>query len=625
MGRKGKWFPHLHIHDDHSIKDGCSTVETYADIVDDLGGSSLAITNHGQAAGWARQFFACKDRGIKPIFGLEAYVNEHRRKPVKRVIDDLTDKKKKKVAGAAERLARAKAFREEVFRPSPHAIILAKNLEGYKNLCAMSTDSWLNGYYYNSRTDTKFLEEHAGGLVFSTACIGGYIPRIARDDYPAAVKEARRLKGIFGDDFYVELMMTEYDKQRACNRVMRKLAHEIGAPCIVTCDVHYARPRDSLAQDVLLLMRDKKTMADKESGTENIWQFEAKDLWWRTLEDVLRCWKEFHSDYMDKETILGAIRNTYKLAEEVESVEFDTSLKLPGVFDRPEATLKTLVIAGLRERLSSPGPWLGKTNRQYVDRLAHELAIVRGKGFSEYFLILHDICDYARSRDLRMGPGRGSAGGSLIAYALRITEIDPLRFNLLFERFLDASRADAPDIDLDFSPEHRPVIKEYIERRYPATATVGTFGTFKTRAALMAVGKVFGHSFNDMLKITKPLGTDADDKTWDEIFAEWPEVERWCLANDETFGVVKVLKGLISHRGKHAAAMLIGPASALDMIPMIVEPETKQVVTAFPDTAGDGVVYEGRELTRLGNLKESNSCKMRLEYSKNKVPILRKR
>lgn len=622
MGKKRTWFPHLHIHDEHSIKDGCSKVETYADICGNLGGTALAITNHGQLAGMARQYFACKDRGIKPIFGVEAYVNEHRQKPVPRLVTELRAKNKKaKLKKPCDKLARADAFLKEHFRPSSHAIILAKTHEGYRNLVRMSTDSWLNGFYYVPRTDTKFLEEHAEGLIYSTACIGGYIPRLARTDFDAAVKEARRLQKIFVDGFYVELMITEYFEQRHTNEVMMRLAHAINAPMIITCDVHYAHEDDGLAQDVLLLMRDGKTIKDKEAG-EGVWQFEAKDLWWRTLEDVVRCWKEMHSDYMDKEVFFAAIKQTYKVADEIEDITFDTSLKLPGVFEEPERQLRQVVADGFRYRVDRGLiPSSGHSKRAYLERAQTELKVIQEKGFSEYFLILQDITNYARNSGARMAPGRGSAGGSLISYLCRITDVDPIRFNLLFERFLDVTRPDPPDIDLDFSPQHRDGIKQYIQDRYPATATIGNFATFKPRAILQDVGAVFGIERREMQKLTKPLGTSADNKTWDEIFQEWPEIEAWAEENPKAFSVVKILKGMISHRGKNAAGVLIAPQDALSEIPMITE-STGQVVTAFPDSQGDGVDYKGREITRLGYLKMDILGSQNLNVAEDAVEIV---
>jgi len=614
MGKKRTWFPHFHVHDEHSIKDGCSTVETYADLVVESGGDCLAITNHGQAAGFARQYFACRDRKIKPVFGMEAYVNEWRTRPIKRLQEELK-KAEKAAKKSPARLSQIKAKQEslkrfiaERFRPSPHAIILAKNRVGYQNLVRMSTDSYQHGFYYVPRTDTKFLSEHREGLIYSTACIGGYIPRMARVDFAAACEEARRLKAIFedgGGGFYVELMITEYEAQRETNEVMIRLATEIGAKCILTCDVHYAKPDDGQAQNVLLLMRDKKTIADREAG-EGVWQFEAKDLWWRTVQDVVQCWRENHSDYMDRSCFQAALKNTLALADEIEDVEFDTSLKLPGVFKEPDHDLKELVKSGLRYRKEHGQLAPGVKLSEYTDRIKRELSVISPKGFSEYFLILHDVCRAAREMGARMGPGRGSAGGSLTAYLCRITEIDPLRFGLLFERFLDAGRDDPPDIDLDFSPEHRDGIKAYVEKAYPATATIGSNATFKPRATLQDVGRVFGIDYREMQQITKPLGTEADDMTWDEIFEAWPAVERFADDHPEAWSVVRVLRGLISHRGKNAAGMLIAPASALNDVPMIMETDSKgnkMTVTAFADSQGDGVEHKGRELTRLGYLK----------------------
>jgi len=634
MGKR-TFMPHLHIHDEHSIKDGCSTVETYADLAVENGGDCLAITNHGQATGFARQYFACKDRGIKPIFGMEAYLNEYRHRPIKRLQEELkkADKATKKQPGANSRvkdkLVRLKTFIGERFRPSPHSIILARNLEGYRNLVRMSTDSFQNGFYYVPRTDTKFLIEHAEGLVYSTACIGGFFPRMARTNFDLACEQAAEFKAQLeanGGSFFVELMITEYEAQRETNEVMIRLASRIGAKCILTCDVHYAKPEDGQAQNVLLLMRDKKTIADKEAG-EGVWQFEAKDLYWRTIQDVIECWKTHHGDYMDRECFAAALKNTLALADEIEDIEFDTSLKLPGVFTEPEHNLKELVKSGLRYRKEHGQLAPGVPVRDYVERIKRELGVINPKGFAEYFLILHDVCEHARKIGARMGPGRGSAGGSLVAYLCRITEIDPLRFSLLFERFLDAGRDDPPDIDLDFSPEHRDGVKAYVEETYPATATIGSNATFKPRATLQDVGRVFGIDYREMQKITKPLGTDADNMTWDQIFETWPAVQRFADDHPEAWSVVKVLRGLISHRGKNAAGMLIAPAGALDMVPMIVEKDgsgNPMTVTAFADSQGDGVLNKGREMTRLGYLKADFLGVRNLNIAPHAIEIVRR-
>lgn len=602
--KKRTYFPHLHVHDDHSLRDGCSTVEDYADNVVELKGDALCVTNHGQAAGYARQYFACEDRGIKPIFGMEAYINEHRRSLVREEITQLKKDAKAKKAGASDKLASADAFLKEKFRPSPHAIILARNEAGYRNLVRMSTDSWVNGMYYHPRTDTKFLADHAEGLIYSTACIGGYIPRMARNNFPEAVKEAKRLQRVFGPkNFFVELMITEYSEQRGTNEVMMKLAHEVRAPMICTCDVHYSKPTDSLAQDVLLLMRDKKTLADAEAG-EGVWQFESKDLWWRSKEDVIRTWQEHHSDYMDRETFVRAMKNTYALADSIEHFKFDTSLKLPGVFAQPEAMLKDLCIKGYRERKARGQ--LSFSKREYVQRLHRELQVINMKGFAEYFVILWDIVKNARELGAYVGAGRGSAAGSLVSYLCFITDVDPLKFDLLFERFLDPNRPDPPDIDMDFDPEHRDLVKGYVESRYPATATIGSFATFKPKATLNDVGRVFGIDYKETQKITGGIdGTAADEMDWDEIFDVWEGVKHWSETHEKAFEVVKTLRGLNSHMSKNAAGMLIAPASALDYIPLMTSTTkdgARMTVTAFPDSQGDAR-HPGRELTRMGVLK----------------------
>jgi DNA polymerase-3 subunit alpha len=610
---RGTWFPSFHVHDEFSIKDGCSSVRAYAKNIVELGGDSLCVTNHGMLGGAAAQFFACQKAKLKPIYGIEAYVNErrHLRDRLEEGLKAATKLVKQGRAGAAEKKAQIQAFTKAEFRPGRHLLLVARNRTGYRNLVRISSDAWINGFYYAPRTDSKFLAEHAEGLICSTACIGGVVPKLAREvGFDAAIAKAREFQAIFGpENFFVELMATAYDKQRETNEIMLRLAHEIGAKTIITTDVHYSRPEDQLAQRCLLLMRDGKTIQAQDAG-EGGWQFESKDLYWKSLEDVVAVWNEHHKDYWPKEDFQRALKNTYELAASIESWEFDQSLKLPGIFDNSVGLLRELVKKGLASRKERGHlPCSGKTLRDYAQRAAYELSIIESKGFSEYLLVLWDLCRHAREIGSRMGPGRGSAGASLVAFLLDITQIDPLRFNLFFERFLDPSRKDAPDVDLDFSPEHRDPIKKYLEKKYPTCATIGTYSTFKTRSTIQAVGAVFGLERADLMRITKPLGEvsaqDLDDMSFDDVVERWPGVKELAEKNPQAWGVVKTLDGLVSHRGQHASGVLVGPASLLDEVPMIKDPRTGVICTAFPDTSvqGGGTDYEGREVSKLGCIK----------------------
>lgn len=608
----GTFFPNLHTHGDFSIKDGASSPLTYVKDVVRLGGNSLCITDHGMLGGAAHQFFACKKAKIKPIYGIEAYVNEHRhlRERLKNGLEVAKKLVKQRRAGAQEKVAQIQAFVKQDFKPNGHMILIARTRRGYRNLVRISSDAWINGFYASPRTDVAFLREHAEGLVCSTACIGGVVPWLARTDFSAGVAKALELQQIFGpENFYVELMATSYDKQRETNEVMLRLAHVVGAKTIVTTDVHYSRPEDQLAQRCLLLIRDGKTIEAQEAG-EGGWQFESKDLYWKTLEDVAAVWSEHHKDYWPKDDFQSALRNTYELAASVEHWDFDQSLKLPGVFENSAPLLRQLVKKGFADRKARGHlPCSGKTLREYAERVAFELSIIEAKGFSEYLLVLWDLVNHARAIGSCMGPGRGSAGASLIAFLLGVTEIDPLRYNLFFERFLDPSRKDAPDVDLDFSPEHREPIKKYLEGKYPAVATIGTYSTFKARSTIQAVGKVFGLDHKDLQRITKPLGdvspTDLEKMTFDQVLETWPGVKELAEKNPQAWQVVKTLDGLVSHRGQHASGVLVGPASVLDEVPMIKDPKTGVICTAFPDTSvqGGGTEYEGREASRLGLVK----------------------
>lgn len=571
------------------------------------GGNCLAVTNHGRASGWARQWFACKKAGIKPIFGLEAYVNEHRFSGVR---EDLTQARldaKAKKPGAAERVEALATLVKEKFRPSRHCVLLAKTRQGFRNLTHLTTDAWRRGFYYVPRMDSREILGHAEGLIYSTACIGGYLPSMARHDYAAAVAEARRFMGVFGpENFVVEIMVTPYAKQRETNEIMLRLAHEIGAKTIVTCDVHYAEARHAKAQSALLLMRDKATFADVEQkgAGEGPWQFEAKDLFFRGMRDVVACYRQHHAAYFPREDFLRAVRNTFALVDSIEPIDFDTAPKLPFVCDNPEQVLAGLVAKATQEAVAArriPAP--GFKVRDYVDRVRRELGVIQGKSFGAYFLILEDLVRFVRREGVLLGPGRGSAAGSLVAFLLGITEVDPLKYGLLFERFLDPGRADLPDVDLDFAPADRERVKAYLAKRYPGqTASIRTFSTFGVRATMRDVGRVFGIDDKETLAVTKGLGTEADETPWDQVRADHPTVDAWADAHPDAWEVCATLRNLVSHTGKHAAGLLIAPLDALAELPMEWDSETNEAMTAYGDTQGDGST-EDRELSRLGYLK----------------------
>lgn len=594
-------FDHFHLHDDWSFKDGATSVETYAGLAKERGAKLLAVTNHGQAGGFARQYLVCKKLGLKPVFGMEAYVNEHRL----RLQDLQAQLAKAKTEKQTDRAARLSEAIRTVLKPSRHTILIAQNEAGFKNLVRLSTDAWERGFYGSPRMDTRSIAERSEGLIYSTACMGGHIPALARHDRAAGLREAERLSKVFPGRFYVELILTSYKPQAETNELMLGIATELGLPTTITCDVHYATPEHNKAQGCMLLMRDRKTIQDTKGAGEGAWQFESKDLWYKTKREVVECWQRHHKHYLDRETFLRSLAATKALGESIEEWDWDLRPKLPGVFENPARTLREVVALGFRERADRQlVPHGSLTRDAYLARVRHELSVIEAKGFSEYFLVLWDLCKHAREIGATMGPGRGSAGGSLVAYLAGITEVDPLRFNLLFERFLDPTRTDLPDVDLDVSSQHREPLKRHLESKYPVVATLGTASTFKRKATLNDVGRVYGVPAAETHAATKTMtGTDYDDKPWDVIRDELPLVRKWFEDHPEAGEVAEALSGLVSHRGQHAAGVLIAPAEALDFFPLTRDTKTRAANTAYPDTAGDGLGGVEREISTLGGLK----------------------
>lgn len=414
----GDKFVNLHHHDDFSVRDGLGTVNSLLNLLKARKSSFCAITNHGSIGGWIKQYSACKEAGVKCIFGCEIYQNEYRGK-------DSEELKK--------------------HRSNYHLVLLAKNLEGFYNIIKIHNDAQLNGFYYKPRTTFETLKKWGKGVIGSNACIAGLIPQLLMSGKEEEAKEAyRKYKEVF-DEFYIEITMIEMKEQVELANKLISFAKQIGAPIILTNDSHYIYPEHAETHDILLLIKNRKTIFDKRDNPEEVWQFEVRNLYYRSGEDLFRLFREgfiadgktlvYENEIFTEDVFWEAVENTRKIALSVEDIELDSTFKLPKLYENAEKTLREKANEGFIKRELS--------GEKYIERLNFELDVICNLGYADYFLVVDKIIRDAKEKfgEWASGWGRGSASGSLVSYCLEITNLDPIKYGLLFERFLDYSRS----------------------------------------------------------------------------------------------------------------------------------------------------------------------------------------
>lgn len=412
---KNNMFVQLHFHDEYSIRDAIGKIEEYKEIIFKNNLKAFSVTNHGSVGGFIRQYNLCNSIGIKPIFGCELYINNKR-------LDE--DKKSN--------------------RKNFHLCVYAKDIDGFYNLCKITSDAWINGFYYRPRTDIEFIKKNKKGLIASSACAGGELQYyLLNNDIEKAKNLIKEYKEIF-DDFYIELMIIDYDEQIKLNNLLIKIAEETNTKTIITCDVHYMKKEHSKVHDLMLLIRDNNTLEDLNdvSKKDKVHQYKAKDLYYKNIDEIYTSFKEKHkSDVFTEDIFWNSVNNVSVFVDSIKNIKLDASLKLPKFNEDSHEVLWKHISEGFNYRNINP-----RTNKLYLNRAKNEYEIICKKGFADYFLIMEDIIKYAKSISL-VGAGRGSSSGSLVAYLLRITEIDPIKYGLLFERFIAIDRFDVPDID----------------------------------------------------------------------------------------------------------------------------------------------------------------------------------
>jgi DNA polymerase-3 subunit alpha len=562
-------FVHLHCHSEYSLLDGANRIDDLIHRAQEFEQPALAITDHGNLhAAWEFQEHARKAK-IKPIIGMEAYV------------------------APGDRRARGRA-NGSTQKPYYHLVLLAKDLTGYRNLVKLSSLAYTEGFYTKPRVDRELLAKYSEGIIVSSACMAGEVAtHLLKNDHDAAVEAASWYANVFKDRYYLEVQAHDSEGQRDLNPRVFALAEELGLPVIATNDSHFLRRQDHDAHDVLLCIGLGKDLSAQDRMRYN------EGLYFKNHEEI----REFFPDRPD------VLENTLRIADEV-GFEFSKKYHLPafplpsGVSSENEL-LNRLAREGATERYGDPLP------DNVRERLDYELGVINKTGYAGYFLIVYDFIRAARERGIPVGPGRGSAAGSLVAYALQITNVCPLKFDLLFERFLNPERVSMPDVDVDFCFERRGEVIEYVRQKYgrESVCQIVTFGTMKSRAAVKDVGRVLGFTPVETDQLAKLIPNQPNfSLTVNEAVEQIPEVKKVYETDDRYRRLLDyaiALEGLSRHTGVHAAGVVIAPGPVDEYVPVCTQ-ASKGSGASRGDAEDETVVvsqYDMNCLEKAGMLK----------------------
>ena len=536
-------FVHLHVHSEFSLLDGFCRIEEACEHAKSLGQNALAITDHGVMYGVVNFYNAAKAAGIKPIIGCEVYVSPRTRFDNEYGIDN----------------------------EYTHLVLLCKNALGYRNLCSLVSKSFTEGFYVKPRIDWDILHEHAEGLICLSGCVQGDIPqKILKENYQAAKEKALELSGIFGaDSFYLELQNHGIEAEEASSTGLLRIHKETGIPIVVTNDAHYVKQSDSYNQDVLMCIQMGKSVDEPDRM-----RFQGDSFYLKSEEEMA----ELFPDYPE------ALDNTQKIAD---LCEFDFEF---GQYHLPKYALpdgKTDGLLYLRE-LCETGfeKRYGAGTAQLTEQLDYELNMISSMGFVDYFLVVWDFIDYAKSNNIPVGPGRGSAAGSIVSYCLGITDVDPIKYSLFFERFLNPERVSMPDIDIDFCIRRRGEVIDYVTRKYGKehVAQIVTFGTMAARAAIRDVGRALDVSYAEADAVAKQVPSTLNMKLDEALRLSKPLKDMY--DGDERLHALidtaRALEGMPRHASTHAAGVVITERPLHEYVPLAKNDES--VVCQFPMT-----------------------------------------
>ena len=521
-------FTHLHVHTEYSLLDGACRIDRMFDHLKAMGQTACAITDHGVMYGCVAFFDAAKAAGIKPIIGCEVYVATRTRFDKVNRIDG-----------------------------NSHLILLCKNETGYKNLIKMVSAGFLEGFYSKPRIDKDLLEQHHEGLICLSACLAGEVPKaILAGDYERAKNTALYYRDLFGEgNYYIELQDHGLEEDRVVLPQLIRLARETGIPMVATNDAHYITKEDSKMQSILLCIQTGKTIADADRM-----EFQTDEFYLKSADEMYDLFS----------MVPEACENTNKIAEQCNFEFTFGETKLP-YFRAPDgmenqAYFEKLCWEGLERR------YPGKVTDALRERLSYEINVVKKMGYTNYYLIVYDFINYAKSRDIPVGPGRGSGAGSLAAYCVGITDIDPIRYSLIFERFLNPERVSMPDFDVDFCYERRQEVIDYVNEKYGRdhVAQIVTFGTMAARAAVRDVGRVMGMAYQDVDKVAKLIPMELK-MTLQKALEVSPDLKTMYEADPQVHELIDTslkVEGMPRHASTHAAGVVITREPATEYVPL---------------------------------------------------------
>ncbi len=522
-------FVHLHVHTEYSLLDGANRIKDLIKRTAELGMDSIAITDHGVMYGVIDFYKEAVKNNIKPIIGCEVYTARRSRLDKQPGIDS----------------------------DYGHLVLLAKDMTGYKNLMKIVSIGFTEGYYYKPRIDIEVLERYNEGIIAMSACLSGDVPRaLLNNDYEKAKETALKLSTIFGEDnFYLELQSNGIEEQNLVNQQLIRMSKDLGLPLIATNDAHYLRREDARAHEILLCIQTGKNIND-----EDRMRFSTDEFYVKSVDEMYRLFGN----------VPEALENTLKVAERCNvELEFNKlhlpAYEVPGGVP-PFEYLRELCFEGLKNR------YCDSYSREKEERLEYELGVIKQMGYVDYFLVVWDFIKYAKDNGIMVGPGRGSAAGSLVAYTLGITSIDPLKYNLLFERFLNPERVSMPDIDIDFCYERRQEVIDYVVRKYgeDRVAQIITFGTMAARAAIRDVGRALDIPYNEVDSVAKMIPFQIGMNI-EKALEVNPELRTRYNEEDrirELIDTARLLEGMPRHASTHAAGVVISKDPINEYVPL---------------------------------------------------------